>query len=178
MKLRILMFLIYIFVHLVASDCPQGFTHIPDANERNCYIILQERLNKADAEAKCHTLDSELVLPRNEDEAYAIAWQLFNTQPTATKYWMGYVKEGGQFVDPQGQEMPDFWRQQEPNNAGGNEFCTEICINCMLREANDISCEELKSVVCETAAVATDAKFAPVAYNLLVFAAVVFLVLT
>ena len=119
MKLRVRIFLICVFVHLVASDCPQGFTHIPNANERNCYIILQEKLNKADAEAKCHTRDTELVLPRNEDEAHAIAEELLSRQPTATTYWMGYIKQGEQFVDPLGQKMPDFWGKYESNNFRG-----------------------------------------------------------
>ena len=116
--------------------------------EELCYRETEEKVFMFKVERKdfyqsadfCHLLQGHIALPRDEEDL-----QDLESKCSGFTGWND-IEEEGQFVDPytnqaMGQEV--LWNNNEPNNYGGREDCTDV----RWSRLNDENCDTTKSCV-------------------------------
>ncbi|XP_054845070.1 C-type lectin LmsL-like [Eublepharis macularius] len=132
------------------KSCPNGWMFYND----NCYGILNEPLTWSAAEVDCQgkKRNAHLVTFVNQKELKEIAKYLSSVHGNEDPVWTGLYDPrhtgNWQWVDL---SMTSYlpWDREEPNNAGGDEYCGHLIPHNGFNKLNDAPCSREMAYVCK-----------------------------
>uniref|UniRef100_A0A3B1IJN8 C-type lectin domain-containing protein n=1 Tax=Astyanax mexicanus TaxID=7994 RepID=A0A3B1IJN8_ASTMX len=114
------------------------------------YFFSTEQKTWSDARKDCRERGADLVIINSEEEQKF----LIDQEKQKNDFWIGltdqYTESVWKWVD--GQKLThEFWKRNEPNNAGGQEDCAAFSApgESFLQAWNDLPCSETENWVCE-----------------------------
>ncbi|XP_022784918.1 uncharacterized protein LOC111325373 [Stylophora pistillata] len=119
--------------------------------KRHCYLVVEARANRwANAMSQCLKFNAQMIIISSEEENEFVKElakvYLREKKRTRAQMWLGLRKMHviGNFLWVDGSPLDGYtnWTPGEPNNARGQELCTEILISgkYQLGKWNDVNC--------------------------------------
>uniref|UniRef100_A0A8C1VVN4 C-type lectin domain-containing protein n=1 Tax=Cyprinus carpio TaxID=7962 RepID=A0A8C1VVN4_CYPCA len=106
-----------------------------------CYFIYNELKSWSDSRQYCRDHGADLVIINTEEK-----------QVSFERVWIGLSdieNEGNMTWVDNSAVNQEFWLEEEPNNAGGNEDCIELMPSETIKNWNDLPCSENRKGICE-----------------------------
>ncbi|XP_020794902.2 lactose-binding lectin l-2-like [Boleophthalmus pectinirostris] len=135
-------------VQLVQGTCPMSWFSF----NGHCYKYVSNQTTWADAEIYCVSQSSNLVSIHSLEEHNFVKSLIQKFDPILGRTWIGLSdihKEGAWMWSDGCPVVFTKWFQGQPDNAGGNEHCVEICYGHH-NTWNDVPCSNTYASVCAT----------------------------
>uniref|UniRef100_A0A8C1W0Y1 C-type lectin domain-containing protein n=1 Tax=Cyprinus carpio TaxID=7962 RepID=A0A8C1W0Y1_CYPCA len=111
-----------------------------------CYFIYNELKSWSDSRQYCRDHGADLVIINTEEKQRHIS------SLVSERVWIGLSdieNEGNMTWVDNSAVNQEFWLEEEPNNAGGNEDCIELMPSETIKNWNDLPCSENRKGICE-----------------------------
>uniref|UniRef100_A0A8C1P0Y9 C-type lectin domain-containing protein n=1 Tax=Cyprinus carpio TaxID=7962 RepID=A0A8C1P0Y9_CYPCA len=108
-----------------------------------CYFISNELKSWSDSRQYCRDQGADLVIINTEEKQVSLF---------SERVWIGLSdieNEGNMTWVDNSAVNQEFWLEEEPNNAGGNEDCIELMPSETIKNWNDLPCSENRKGICE-----------------------------
>ncbi|XP_066485024.1 C-type lectin-like [Tiliqua scincoides] len=138
------------FLGAEAESCDRDWLQ----NQGNCYAFFEDNTTWAEAEIQCQSYGQGAHLASILTEAETeLVSEYINSFPNVKKnVWMGLrdFRRNRKWRWADGSVFNyKAWVKNEPNNAGGSEFCVELTHSSGFKEWNDAGCGNSDYYICK-----------------------------
>uniref|UniRef100_A0A8C2PQ69 C-type lectin domain-containing protein n=1 Tax=Cyprinus carpio TaxID=7962 RepID=A0A8C2PQ69_CYPCA len=114
---------------------------------KSCFVSLHlfifTQRSWSDSRQYCRDQGADLVIINTEEKQVSLF---------SERVWIGLSdieNEGNMTWVDNSAVNQEFWLEEEPNNAGGNEDCIELMPSETIKNWNDLPCSENRKGICE-----------------------------